>query len=556
MGAGVSTNTEPRALRLGELIAHLGPRTVTALGPVDPSVLVLGTEFHDAMDELLDQAGLLLIVPSGASLDIADIATVAAQAAELGYAALALKCTDATAHTLTAISETSGIPILRVVERVGWRLFEALVGSLLGEQRGSEDAHLDRSAEPLFALANELAGHFGGSVAIEDLGRRIVAYSSVPGQAIDSLRTRGILARRVPESPFNDDQYRSVIRSPEPIKYPQLDDELPRVACVIRAGALPLGTIWAIDAGGEGPVTAAQTEQIQRAAGIAAAHMLDDIRVREAGQAPREERLRTLLAGGGDVVGTEFAELGIPEERGALLLAFDPGAHEHPTTLAQLRATVQRHLALHRPEATTVVRRGRVYSLISQAEHGELARLTDPLLPILDRLVGSDGGAAIVIALPGHTHRAGGVAELRERADWLFETAARMAPTPPGVTPGGDFGRERDRVLTVAGLRPHLLMSRVRELYDRDPSLRNPRLSELRAQQPALAEAVLHWCEAFGNVTRAAVAAGVHENTIRYRLRRAEDRFGLTLDSPADLLTTWLQLQADAHTPSSSLGPA
>lgn len=531
MEPALSLSEPARSLRLGELVDHLGPRTVTALGALNVNVPVLGTEFYDAMDELPDQAGVLLIVPSGSTIDVTELAALAAEAAELRHAALALKCTDENAQTIAAIAETSGIPILRVVERVGWRLFEALVGGLLGEQRSSESARPEHGAEPLFALANELTGHFGGSVAIEDLGRRIVAYSSVPGQLIDSLRTRGILARRVPESPFNDDQYRSVIRSDMPIKYPQLDDELPRIACAIRAGALPLGTIWAIDASGEGPLTAAQVEHVQRAAGIAAGHMLDDIRVSEAGQAPREELLRTMLSGRG-VAGSELAELGIPEERGATLLAFDPGANEHPTALAQLRTTVQRHLALHRPEAATVVRRGRVYALISSEEPAALARITDPLLPILDRLIGSERGAGISIALPGRTHRVGGVAELRECADWLFDTAARSA------TPWAD------RVLTVDALRPQLLLSRVGDMFAAAPALLDPRLAALEREQPAVADALLWWCESFGNVTRAAAGAGVHENTIRYRLRKAEERTGIPLGDPESLLAAWLQLRA------------
>ena len=197
----------------------------------------------------------------------------------------------------------------------------------------SRDARFDRGTESLFTLANELASYFGGSVAIEDLSRRIVAYSSVPGQLIDSLRAQGILDRQVPESPTNHDEYREVFRSGDPVKFPQVADEYPRVAYAIRAGALPLGSIWAIDASGEGPLTGEQRQRMQRAGAIAAAHMLDDIRAREAGQAPREERLRTLLAGSA-VIGTELAELGIPEERGAQLLAFDPDRDEHPTTVS------------------------------------------------------------------------------------------------------------------------------------------------------------------------------------------------------------------------------
>lgn len=535
MTAALSTNESVPSFRLGELIEQLGSRTVTLLGPTDPNRLVLGAEFHDPVDELTEQAGTLLIVSAGAHLHTAELQALAARAADLGYAAICLKCFDESAQTIAAIAETSGLPILRVAPRVGWRLFEALVGGLLGEQRSSGDAHFDRGAEPLFALANELASHFGGSVAIEDLGRRIVAYSSVPGQLIDSLRTRGILARKVPESPFNDDQYRTVIRSEAPVKYPQLGDEYPRVAYAIRAGALPLGTIWAIDASGEGPLTAEQHQLMQRASGIAAAHMLDDIRVREAGQAPREERLRTLLAGSA-IIGTELAELGIPEERGAQLLAFDPGRDEHPTTLAQLRSTVQRHLALHRPEAATVVRRGRVYSLISHQEPAQLGRIVDPLLPILDRLVGTETGArdatgGIRLASPGTTHRASGVAELREQADWLFDTASRWPDAASG------------RMLTLDRLRPQLLLERLRELLANDPALVDPWVARLATEQPAIAEAVLRWCEAFGNVTQAARAAGVHENTIRYRVRKAEERYRLDLGDADSLISTWVQLR-------------
>ena len=526
MSAVFSPDSGGRTLLLGELVEHLGRHTVAVLGPADLARPVLGTEFYDALDELPDEPGTLLIVSSGTRLDSAELSRLAATAAQLRYAALALKCRQEHLVTLSAISETSGMPILRVEERVGWRLFEAQLGRLLGEQRRAEDAHFDRGAEPLFALANELAEFFGGSVAIEDLGRRIVAYSSVPGQLIDPLRTSGILARRASESPHNDDQYRSVIRSPDPIKYPQLDDEHPRVAFAIRAGALPLGTIWAIDAAGEAPLTEQQRVRIQSAAAVAAAHMLDDIRVREAGQVPREDRFRTLLTGTG-VVGSELIELGIPEDRGAHLLAFDPGRDVPPAMLAQLRSTVQRHLSLYRPESVTVAQGGRVYTLITHDSADHLERLTAPLLPIIARLV----GPGVLAAAAGETRQAGGVAQLRERADWLFEAAGRLPVDA------------RTHLLTVARLRPQLLLERFGRLLDAEPVLSSDAVDRLVTEQPAVAEALLLWCEAFGNVTRAAAAAGVHENTIRGRLRKAEERFGLNLADPDTLLVTWVQLR-------------
>jgi len=42
---------------------------------------------------------------------------------------------------------------------------------------------------------------------------------------------------------------------------------------------------------------------------------------------------------------------------------------------------------------------------------------------------------------------------------------------------------------------------------------------------------------------RAAALLSVHQNTLRYRLRRAEELFGIDLDNADDTLTLWLSLR-------------
>ncbi|MBK0422238.1 helix-turn-helix domain-containing protein [Leucobacter sp. CSA2] len=517
---------------IGELIDGLGPNTATVLGGFDPGRIVRGAEFHDALEALPGDPDLLLLAPSAGGATPVEVAGLADRASRARVAGIALKCRDEDAAELAAVAETSGVPLVRVGEQVSWRLFDALLAQSLGEQRHSEDAHRDSGAEPLFALANELAEVFGGSVAIEDLGRRIIAYSSVPGQLIDRLRTQGILTRRVPDSPFNDDQYRTVLRSERPLKYPRLDDEEPRMACAIRAGTLPLGTIWAIDASGEDESTPEQENAIQNAATVAAAHLLDNLRSGEATQAPRAARLRTLLDGS-DVAGSELAELGLPEERGSAMLVFAP-ADERPTALAQLRSTVQRHLALHRPEAVTVARGGRIYSLVAHDQQGGSLALVEPLVPVIDRLI----GPGTRIALPGVAHRSGEVAELRRLADRLLGTASRHEAT------------SGDRILTVSCLRPFLVLDRVGEILGLEEELRSPALARLAEEDPAFAETLIAWCSNFGNVARTARELGVHENTVRYRVRQIEEQYGIALADPDELLTTWLQLRAlPTHAP-------
>lgn len=516
---------------LAELIEQLGPRTVTLIGSPGPHSAVTGTEFLDIADEVPDAPGTLLLAPSTASLSTARLAAVAAGAAEHGAAGLAVKCSADRVPALAAIAESTGLPLLRVADRISWRLLDAQLTHLLGEAETTLASPQDRGAEPLFALANELAEFFGGSVAIEDLSRNILAYSSVPGQLIDALRTHGILARQVPASPYNDDQYRTVLRSDRPIKYPRLGDEEPRVAFAIRAGALPLGSIWAIDASGEAPVTPEQEDRMRHASALAGAHLLDDLRVHATNQRPREDRLRTLLTGI-DLTGTEFAELGIPEERGAVLLGFDvPGAG--PTAIAQLRSTVIRHLVLHRPDVVAVAHRGRVYTLFAASNVDEAVAVAYPLLPLIDRLVGE--GTRVAVA--GPAHRSGDVAGARELADRLLGAAARGSHL------------QTPRIVTAAGVRPSLVVERAAELFATADELRDPALDTLYGAESTrpIAETLLVWLECFGNVAQTAERLAVHENTVRHRLRRASEAHGIRLELADERLAAWLQLRANAR---------
>ncbi|BDZ54114.1 hypothetical protein DSM26151_05840 [Agromyces marinus] len=513
---------------VSELVDQLGAATMTALGPIPGHAAVTGTEFLDIADEVTDAAGTLLLAPSTASLSTARIAALASSAADRGAVGLVVKCSPDRVAALGAIAESSGIAVLRVADRISWRLLDAQLTHLLGEADAGFGGPQDRGAEPLFAIANELAEHFGGSVAIEDLSRNILAYSSVPGQVIDELRTHGILARQVPASPYNDDQYRTVLRADLPIKYPRLGDEEPRVAFAIRAGALPLGTIWAIDASGDGPITAEQDERMRRASALASAHLLDDLRTHATNQRPREDRLRTLLTGI-DLTGTEFAELGIPEERGAALLAFDVPA-AGPTAIAQLRSTVVRHLVLHRPDTVAVAHRARVYALFAAATVDEAVGVAEPMLPLVDRLVG-DG---VRIAVVGPSHRSGEVAGARDLADRLLEVAA-----------SGDLGRA-PRIVTVDAVRPRLVVARVAELLAGADELRDPAIDALfeRESTRDIGETLLVWLESFGNVAQTAERLGVHQNTVRHRLRRAAEVHGIRLEGPDQRLAAWIQLRA------------
>lgn len=527
----ISPEEPQEQLTLSALLAHIGSRSLRplVLAPGSDPV-VSGTELIDASEQLPELPGTLLFVISGAELSSDYLRTVAEQAANYGYAAIVMKPSSARREEIRTIADNAGIALLEVAEHVTWRYLEAAVDSLLGERNVVASSSRHPSFEPLFSLVNSVAEAFGGSVAIEDLSRHILAYSSVPDQLIDTLRTDGILSRVAPYSPYNDEQYREVLRSLTPITFPKRDEEEARIGVAIRAGNIPLGTMWPID-GREDPskpLNASEISLLTHAAETAASHMLDNLRIQEANLKPRQDVLRRLLIGT-DVAGTELAELGLSEDRGVRLTGFwNPRCERSPIALAQVRSTVAKHYSAYRDDVTVVSLRGYVYVLIGAADDGESSTLAERALPLIDRVVGEGSRAAVTDAV---TH-AGEVVGSRQDLDAIL----RCAPEIP-----------EPQLLTRDDVQSQLLLNRIRDLLDENPLLRNPSIEALREHRTQQSTDMLHtlevWCAEHGNVARTAQALGVHENTVRYRLQRAVDQHDISLNSADDMLTLWLQLR-------------
>lgn len=70
-----------------------------------------------------------------------------------------------------------------------------------------------------------------------------------------------------------------------------------------------------------------------------------------------------------------------------------------------------------------------------------------------------------------------------------------------------------------------------------------------RSHQTHYAASVAAWLDAVGNVGEAARRINVHQNTLKYRLRRTRELFGLNLDAPDDRLSYWLQLRVGTSRP-------
>lgn len=395
----------------------------------------------------------------------------------------------------------------------------------------------DGAGEELFALADAIAAVIGGSVAIEDLETRVVAYSTRPGQAIDELRRQGILGRRVPEQPGPQAerqlrQYRQVLTASGVIRMPGLaEGELPRAAVAVRAGDLPLGTIWAIE--DRSPLDEAGERALLDGARTAALHMLRRRSATALELHAREQALRAGLDGTAPATDTAY-RLGVPANTPLTLLGFAPAgvSSDAGTLLTRLGADLGRHWAAVRPSAAVCTGPRAVYTLLPDADLGSSRRLAAQALAAASR----PGTESLRAAVSRPATVVSELPELRSEVDDVLRvtTTDRTAPD----------------IAALTDVHARVLLAHLADELAQRPRLRHPGVEAMlahdRTRDTHYAASVAAWLDAVGNVGEAARRLTVHQNTLKYRLRRARELFGLDLDQPDDRLSCWLQLRIDA----------
>ncbi|RAG82745.1 hypothetical protein DN069_25945 [Streptacidiphilus pinicola] len=399
------------------------------------------------------------------------------------------------------------------------------------------------TSEELYALADAMGAVTGGAVAIEDLDHRVLAYSTLPDQPIDEHRRKGILGRRVPYQREQIAQYREVLAAPGVVRLPLLsDDELPRVAVAIRAGQRPLGSIWAIE--GAAPIDEAGERALLDGARLAALHMLRRRSAAELDLQAREDALRAALRGRRTAREVRF-ELGLPGQRPLALLGFAPVAPSAVSALSpdaetpaddllvRLAAASTRHWPAVHAEASVATVGRTVYVLLplddTVAAFATARRLGEQAAAVLDRSVETPLRAACSRIATGPEE----LPDLRAEVDDILRVTT-ADPDAPGFA-------------TLRETHARVLLAHVGDELARRPRLRHPGVEAMlehdRAKGTSFAASVTAWLDAVGNVGEAAARLTIHPNTLKYRLRRAGELFGIDLDHPDDRLSCWLQLR-------------
>ncbi|MEU8109079.1 PucR family transcriptional regulator [Nonomuraea muscovyensis] len=521
--------TRPYRPPLAQVLQTLGSHVLSAAHlPGDGSLTVGEPVVHDPDDPLEERPGcVLLAVGSGA-----DARDLVRQAAALSYHAVVVKDRGTDLGPAVEAAGQARIALLIAPQQIPWRQLDALLTAAISGPGAVTTAYASAGAGDLFAFANAVAATIGGATCIEDPQGNVLAYSNVPGQEIDEIRRTGILGRRTPQRPTNRTEYSRVFRADGPVRFDSLGPgHTPRLATAVRAGAQLLGFIWVLD--GTPPVVPGAMRLLDEAGRVAALHLL---RARDPADQERRHRSETLraLLDGTTSASAAGARLGLPPGSRVAVAAFAPAdpAPEPDTVMAGVLDLVGLCCETWHPQAVCTTGWGRVYALLP----------VPPGTP------------------PSRLARAAGDAVTAVRKSARLSLYAGVGPVVAGLGEAAASRRLAERVVRVladAGGEPVALVSdeRVRarvallDLVERGDAVEQVlepvrrMLDHDRAHSTTHGVTLLAYLDAFGEAAKAAAELSVHENTLRYRVRRLQELFDVDLADPAERLVIWLQLR-------------
>ena len=420
--------------------------------------------------------------------------------------------------------DESDIAVLAVDSAVPWSELAALVYGLVLEGR---ETAAGRGPTDLFALADSVADSIGCAVTIEDAHARLLAYSRLQARA-DAARADTILNRQVPAELHEFLTARGIFAHLSTSDEPLFVDAEPahgltgRTVVAVRAGRELLGSVWATC---REPLDDTRRRTLSDGARTVAMHVLRSRASADLERQVESDLVARLLEGSADAA-TAASRLGLRqtalrviavhadiagEPHAALLLAF-----EHATS----------GFGWSRPGRSSLG--GNTLHTVLPSADAETAR----------RWVG-----AMRAALPGHTTIRAGIsapaeatelAAARQEADECL--ALHEDPSTPDAVPAYD---ESWHDILLQRLRTAARSTRV--------PARGP-VAELRrhdaAQSTQYVETLRAWLAAQGDLAQAGEALGVHENTVRYRLRKMAEVTALDLDDPHKRLAMTIELAA------------
>ena len=412
------------------------------------------------------------------------------------------------------------VAVIAIEPDLAWSELAAVVFGMVLEGRETESG---RGPTDLFALADSLAGQVGGATLI--VGRRddVLAYSRT-AEPTDPTHARTILGRRLPKE-FHEylsstGLFAHLEHSDEPVFVPgNRAGGTGRMITAARAGRRLLGSVWVL---ADEPLTGPASDALAAGAQTVALHLLRSQASADLERQVEAELVAQLLDGTADA-GTLASRLGLPQH-GLRVVAVraQRGGDRHAALLLAFER-ITSGFGWSRPGRSTLTE-NTVYTLLP-ADKAAAARSW------LDALVSALPGDSVVHAGISATAAVTELTAARHEADECLALGERSGPGPAAAYDESWDEVVLDRLRTAAGFGrlPH--RGPVAELRDHDSRHGTRYLATLRA-----------WLHAQGDPVAAGAGLGVHENTVRYRLRRMAEITELPLDDPAKRLAMIVEL--------------
>lgn len=420
-------------------------------------------------------------------------------------------------------ADTDGVAVVVIDSAMPWSDFAAIVYGLVLEGRETESG---RGPTDLFALADSLSAAAGGAVVIEDRASQVLAFSRGQQDA-DPGRVATILARQAPAEQRAVFEAHGVFAhlatSDEPVFVPGEPSAglTGRMVVAARAGRELLGSVWVASAR---PLTGTRLSALADGAHTVALHLLRSRASADLERQVESELVIRLLESPADAA-TVASRLGLPPEslRVIALRAHEDG--QRHAALLQMFERATAGFGWSRPSRSALADTT-VYTVLS-AELAAVAR---------------DWVGALVATLPAEFTVQAGIsapatatelAVARTEADeCLALQEGTSAPVPPAYDESwDDLVLRRLRTAARWGRSPHRGV--VAELLEHDRVHGTAYVSTLRA-----------WLQERGDPGRIAAQLGVHENTVRYRMRRMADLTELRLDDAHKRFAMMIELAA------------
>ncbi|MFH8472070.1 PucR family transcriptional regulator [Streptomyces sp. NPDC018000] len=396
----------------------------------------------------------------------------------------------------------------------------------------------------LSGLANTVAYLVGGAITIEDPQSRVLAYSRMDHEP-DPMRRLTILGQEVPRwrvDELRESGFFQALWSTDDVVRRAADDRsAERLAIAVRHGSEVLGSIWAAADGR--PLAESAAAALRTAARAAVPHLSHHRTWGLAAARAREGAVHAVLDGAAHTSQAAH-DAGIAAHRRYAVMvaeAYDsravgsaaPGAAEQ-----RVLDVLALQAAAYRPGCVTARSGRRLYVLVpagdGEAEPARTLLATARSVPRSVVFAGVGPVAAGLSGLPASREAAELVVRvLRDRASGL-----PVAEVVSAVAAFGEVVADTSvlRVLDLVEPLWNSLSGPVHKMVEHD-----------RAHGSQYGDSVAAYLDAFGDTGTAAQRLNVHPNTLRYRLSRARNLFGVDLADPAVRLLADIGLRIPAR---------